>query len=441
MMTDDFRNFPIDAASASLLKERGLRFALVDTGDRSAFEQWILAEGRGFHEPNPSAESLRQQVSGLADQRTTGVWDDTLEEPAAPVATVGSWPTELTVPGSVTIPAWAISAVTVSPTHRRRGIAKALLESELRTAHALGIPVAALTVSESTIYSRFGFAPAALSADFSIDTRRAAWTGPTASGRVQFVSPESLRTDGRALIERMRPHLPGEVAMRDYKWERTLGLVGEPEPARGLRMVRYDDSDGRMRGFAVYRVTETGPHHAAQVLELQYLLAATGDSHAGLWAYLLQLDLVGTITANLRPVDEPLAWQLSDFRAVRKTEERDHLWTRILDPKAALEARRYAASGRVALQVSDPLGFAEGRMLVDIDSDGAATVTPLTGDAPADAAELALTVNELSAVYLGAMSWSTLVRTGRVVELREGSAAVADASFRTPTAPWLSFWF
>src|SRR5690606_6338824 len=198
------------------------------------------------------------------------------------------------------------------------------------------------------------------------------------------------------------------------------------------------DGDGTTQGLAVYKVTDTGPHHAAQVLDLQYLLAATSDAHAGLWSYLLQLDLVGTITATLRPVDEPLAWQLSDFRAVRKTDERDHLWTRILDPKVALEARRYATPGRIALQVSDPLGFAEGRMLLDIDPEGTATVTPLTAEAPAD---LALTVNELSAVYLGATSWSTLVRTGRVSDLGEGSAAAADASFRTPAAPWLSLWF
>src|SRR5690554_1657891 len=438
MMTDDYRSFPIDAESTAQMAERGLRFGLVEPGDSSEFEQWILAEGRGFHEASPSAETLKEQVSGLADQRTTGIWDDTLEDPGMPVATVASWPTELSVPGGVTIPAWAISAVTVSPTHRRRGIAKALLESELRTANALGIPVAALTVSESTIYSRFGFAPAALAADVSIDTRRAVWTGPTASGRVQFVSPESLRVDGYALIERMRADRPGEIAMRDFKWRRILGLVGDRESARSLRTVRYDDAAGTMQGFAVYRVTETGPHHAAQVLELEYLLAATSDAEVGLWTYLLKLDLVGTLTAKLRPVDEPLAWQLSDFRAVRKTDERDHLWTRILDPKAALEARRYAAPARIALQVSDPLGFAEGRMLVDIDSDGRATVTPTTSDAPA---ELALTVNELSAVYLGATSWSNLVRTGRVTELREGSAAAADASFRTPTAPWLSFWF
>src|SRR5690606_38343867 len=124
--------------------------------------------------------------AGLASQRTPAIWDNTPEGPGMPVATVGSWPSELSVPGSATIPAWAISAVTVSPTHRRRGIAKALLESELRTANALGFPVAALTVSESTIYSRFGFAPAALSADYSIDTRRAVWTGPAASGRLQF---------------------------------------------------------------------------------------------------------------------------------------------------------------------------------------------------------------------------------------------------------------
>ena len=49
--------------------------------------------------------------------------------------------------------------------------------------------MAMLTVSESTIYGRFGFAPAAMSTEWEIDTRRARWTGPASTpGRVEFVT-------------------------------------------------------------------------------------------------------------------------------------------------------------------------------------------------------------------------------------------------------------
>jgi predicted acetyltransferase len=53
---------------------------------------------------------------------------------------------------------------------------------ELRTAAELGVPIAALTVSESTIYGRFGFASAAQAAHWEIDTRHVRWAGPTPAG-------------------------------------------------------------------------------------------------------------------------------------------------------------------------------------------------------------------------------------------------------------------
>ncbi|HEY5319404.1 MAG TPA: sterol carrier protein domain-containing protein, partial [Galbitalea sp.] len=113
-----------------------------------------------------------------------------------------------------------------------------------------------------------------------------------------------------------------------------------------------------------------------------------------------------------------------------------HLWTRILDVKAALEARRYSAPGHLVLEVADPLGFAAGRFLLRIADDGAAAVTP--SEEPAD---LTMNVNELSAIYLGGISVVTLAQAGRIVELTPGAAIAAEASFRSAVTPWLSIWF
>ena len=87
----------------------------------------------GSTTPCPSDEFLAELRGDLPLQRSVGVFDDSIAEPAMPVATVTSWPAALTVPGGEVV-AWAISGVTVAPTHRRRGIARAMLESELRVA-------------------------------------------------------------------------------------------------------------------------------------------------------------------------------------------------------------------------------------------------------------------------------------------------------------------
>jgi predicted acetyltransferase len=300
-----------------------------------------------------------------------------------------------------------------------------------------------LTASEATIYGRYGFAPAAMSADLEVVTRRATWTGPVASGRVHFVTREQLRDGCRDVFDRARVQTPGDVALDDHIWQGLLGLVGEEtSQSKHLRAVRYDDADGRAQGFAVYRVAEGGDgdfgNHTATV---RHLVAATDDAYAGLWRFLLELDLVGTVVAPLRSVDEPLPWQVADHRAVRRTRISDHLWLRVLDVPAALAARSYSAPARLVLDVRDPLGLAHGRFLVEIDTHGAAEVRRVDADAAPHAATLALSVNELGALYLGGTSARTLVRAGRVAELTEGAADVVDASFRSTVTPWLSTWF
>jgi predicted acetyltransferase len=443
-MSSDYRTYPIDTISVDQLTQRGLRLALVDTKDAASFSAWLAAVSRGFHDRHPSHDALAAQLLTRASRRTTGVWDDSGADAATPIATSASRTTELTLPGHSSVTGWAISAVSVAPTHRRRGIARAMMEAELRTADALGIPIAILTVSEATIYDRYGFAPAAWAADWTIDTRRATWIGPTASGRVHFVSLEQLREVGLALVERVRRDTPGQIEFSGHLWERLLGMHGESkEPDRSMRFVRYDDSAGQPQGFAVYRVVESPAGMPAHIVELQYLVAASADAYAGLWRFLLEMDLVAEVRAPLRSIDEPFVWQVADARAARKMSERDHLWTRILDPKAALEARGYGAPGRILLEVEDPLGFAAGRFLLDIGDAGSASVTRL-GDADAAAdltASVALRVNELSALHLGGVSAVTLARAGRITELTPGSAAALDASFRSAVAPWLSIWF
>jgi predicted acetyltransferase len=437
----DFSRAPIDPQSTERLAAEGLRLGLVDTSDGTAFAAWLRAEARGFHGSHPADESLAEQLHGYADRRTTGVWDDRAADPASPVATASSWPAALTVPGGSSVTAWAISAVTVAPTHRRLGIARAMLEAELRTADGLGASVAMLTVSESTIYGRFGFAPAAMAADWRFDARRATWTGPVASGRVHFVSLEQLRDEGPPLVERVRLAVPGQMEFSGPLWTRLLGLFGEDkDAAKHLRAVRYDDRAGVAQGFAVYRVTESPMDFSAHTLDVKYLVAATDDASAGLWRFLLEVDLVSEVTAGMRSVDEAFVWQVSDFRAVSATQ-RDHLWTRILDVKTALEGRRYFRAGRTVLEVSDPLGFAATRVLLDVAEDGSASVSPFEGDVPDDAAAVALTVNELSALYLGGVSAVTLTRAGRIRELREDSSTTLDTTFHSPVAPWLSIWF
>lgn len=433
-------DLPIDPESAAALASGGLRFDLVDTSTVESFELWVQAISRGFLDARSTPQMVAAQYRASADRRPSGVWDDTAAVPNSPVATITSWDTELTVPGGVSVGAWAISAVTVSPTHRRRGIAKAMLTAELRTAKALGLPLAILTVSESTIYSRWGFAPAAMAADWTIDSDRAKWTGPVASGRLHFVERDGLIEAGHELVERVRLSTPGQIEFHGPHWERLLGTIDE-ERAKKLRFLRYDDRHGVMQGFAVYTVAEDPQQLKRATAEIAYLVTATDDAYAALWHAFLEMDLVGTVTAPLRSLDEPVRWLIDDFRAASTSLSRDHLWTRIVDVPAALSGRRYHSPGHFVLDVTDDQGFATGRWLLTISADGSAVVGELDGDIPGDADAIGLTVRELSAIYLGGISAVTLAHAGRIAELTPGAAAVVDRSFHSTVQPWLSIWF
>lgn len=425
-------DLPIDETSRARLAADGLRLALVDSQDAAAYESWFRAESRGFHSGEPTAELIAwRSTYPRSAQRVTGVWDDTIANPASPVATTICWPADLTVPGRRSVPAWAVSGVTVAPTHRRRGIARALMEAELRTAAAFDLPVAMLTVSESTLYSRYGYAPAALGRDVTVLTKRVRWTGPAPTGRVHFLTAEQLRDTGYPIVERVRLQTPGQISYEDGLWDRQFGFSPGDEQAKNLRFIRYDDQDGEPQGFAVYRLVENAHDFTEHELILHTLVAATTDAYAGLWRFLIDMDLVAKISAHLRPIDEPLRWMMADFRAVRVSEF-DHLWVRVLDVAAALGTRTYARADRLVLTITDPLGFADGTWAIDVADSGEATVTAT--DEPADAT---MTVNALGSLYLGGVPARQLIATGSL----SGDAERLDGLFRAPVEPYLSIWF
>ncbi|MDX2026956.1 GNAT family N-acetyltransferase, partial [Microcella sp.] len=359
----------------------GLGYAVLDTSDTAAFDRFLQAVYRGLHFEGLTPEQLSEYRAGFGHARSVAVHDSTAAEPETPVATVTSWRIPLSLGDARSIEAWAISLVHVASTHRRRGIARALLEGELRSAHEAGIPIAMLTVSEATIYGRWGFGPAAYSADYRISTRELTVTAPATPGRVHLVEPRAVRPLAPAIAARAHERVGGEVASDDLHWDRAFAISARTAShAPKLRAARYDDEHGDAQGFVLYSVNEHASDFSAHTLTVEHLCAATDDALTALWHFVLDQDLVSTVVAELRPVDEPLEWMVSNPRAVETIARREHLWLRILDVPAALSGRRYAAADSVVLRVSDSLGFATGEWMLTTTPDGAATVTAHAGD-------------------------------------------------------------
>jgi predicted acetyltransferase len=362
--------------------------------------------------------------------RSLGLW-----EGDRVVATSGVYSRELTVPGGV-VPCAGVTWVSVAPSHRRRGVLTAVMRRQLTELHEQERePVAALWASESSIYGRFGYAPATWRGNLSGDVARLALRPDVdlGAGRVEQVGVEDLRAAAVGLHDRVRRVVPGNLA-RDARWW-DHGLRDEPDQRSGAterRFLRHVERDGTVTGYATYRIrsawTDDGQPDSTVVVE--EVRALSTPAYAALWRFLLSLDLVRTMRAPIASPDDPLRHLLAEPRALR-SQPFDALWVRLVDVGRALAARRYPAPVNLVLEVRDRFcPWNDGRWSLVGHPAGAFCFQT---DADPD---LVLDVEALAAAYLGGVSLATLQAAGRVTEVSPGAVTQAGTSFRWPVTPW-----
>lgn len=355
------------------------------------------------------------------------------------VATGGADSMELTLPGLTAIPIGGLTAIAVLPTYRRRGILRSIIARHFEDVQERAEPVSALMASESTIYGRFGYGPATIAAELEINTDNAALLHPPdTTGRLRLLDKDERAAVVRPFYDRVRKAQPGELSRIDWWWEMFARDPSWRYQGDSRRQdVVYESEPGRVDGWLSYRVKHDWEHGLPNnLINVFQLFALTPEAGAALWCYCLDLDLAGTVRLFSRPVDDPLRLYLADPRRLRTVEVADHLWIRLIDLPAAMEARRYAAEGRLVLEVTDAMRPGnQGRWLLEGGPDGASCQR--TRDEP----DLALDVAELGAAYLGGTRLATLGRAGRVHEEVPGALVRADAMLASDPPAWCTTHF
>ncbi|WBO66357.1 GNAT family N-acetyltransferase [Streptomyces camelliae] len=351
------------------------------------------------------------------------------------VGTAGAFSFRMTVPGGAGVPAAGVTMVSVAATHRRRGVLTSMMRRQLDDVREWGEPLAVLTASEPAIYGRFGYAAAIHQLHAEIDTSRVTLDVPAGTDdvRLRYANPADVLAECEAVFAELVPRRPGMLA-RQPGWER-VGLLdpeSERDGASALQCV-VAEREGRVTGYARFR-TKLGwsPSGHDGTVSLDDLAALDPASDAALWRFLFGIDLMSTLrTVRGRPLDD--AWQhlVSDIRRCR-TRVRDMGYVRLVDVGTALAARTYQAPVDVVLEVDDAFcPWNAGRWRLSGDAKGASC------ERTTDAAELALSVRELGAAYLGGVTLLSLAAAGRVRELRPGALAAASVAFGSPVAAWL----
>ncbi len=391
-------------------------FATLDISDESEAARarrsaWLMAVQRGFHGGRPDEETEKRWLThARADDVTcTGAWLPEGEFGAgpAPVATFASFDKTLNA-GHALVPLRMITDVTTSPAHRRQGLVRRLMEDDLADAVSKGIPVAALTASEATIYGRWGFGVATLAQKVEVDT------GPRFglrdfhdTGRVELIEPPDSWPIVKDVFDRFHATTRGSVDWPQFYEVIHTGAfdfdAGGPD--KKLRGAVHLDAEGGVDGFALYKAEDDDKGQKIKVTEMA---ALTTLATLALWRFLGGIDLAKKVTFGLAHPDDPLRWALRDINAVRYTDLSEFLWVRILDVEAALAARPWTANGEVVLEVRDAQGYADGCFRV-MTEDGRASVTRTE-----ERAEVTLDAETLGSLYLGGAHVSALNRAGRI---------------------------
>jgi predicted acetyltransferase len=392
------------------------------------------AIGVGFgHRIAPEATEDHRAVVDLS--RSFAAFDDD-----AVVGTTRSFATEVTVPGGAPVAAAAITAVTVMPTHRRRGVLTAMMRDQHDDLLRRGEPLAVLIPAEAPIYGRFGYGPATWRANLAIDRHRARFAGPAPDVPLRFVEPAEMLELAPPVYERFRATQPGALGRPEHVWRRRYGTFGAPrerEEALARFHVVSHGPDGAPDGFATYELGGDweGMRPARHVV-LHELTAASATAYDALWRYLVDMDWSVRVEASERSVTEALPWLLVDRRQVRVLDVADFLWARVLDVPATLASRTYGATDRLVIEVVD--GFLPevgGRFALEASPEGASCAA--TSAAP----DLTLDASQLGAAVLGGTPLGPALASGAVVEHRPGAVAAFDRLFVSAVAPWCHTWF
>ncbi len=335
------------------------------------------------------------------------------------------------------MPAAGVSWVAVLPTHRRRGILRSLMRQQLADIRDRGEALAVLWAAEAVIYGRYGYGQASWTHAYTVRRGEGALAVDAPADpalRLRITEVEQARAELGKVYEAVFETRPGFFRRNDAWWDRYL--ADPPAQRHGqspLRCVLAEDDAGP-RGYSLYSARggwDEDTFLPEGSITVRELLATDPAASAALWGDLLSRDLTTELHARLRPVDDPVQFQLADPRRLR-TVVSDALWARITDLPAALTQRRYACPVEVVLHVRDRvLPDNAGRWRLRVDESGQASCDPVDADA-----DVSLDIAALGAAYLGGTRLGALAAAGRVSQLRAGALGQLSAAMAWDPAPW-----
>ena len=183
-----------------------------------------------------------------------------------------------------------------------------MLGDSLRAAEERGDAVSILIAAEWPIYSRFGYAPATLSADYVLRRFRAGAACPGDPSRVRPVERDEFGALAPAVFAAARRHRAGQIDRDATWWNRVLGRDGYP-PSEGLphNWLVHEGDDGP-DGLLGWKATgDFGLIPPLGTVEVWDLAAASDEAYQNLWSYLSSIDVTDEVNLSIDRSTSPCA--------------------------------------------------------------------------------------------------------------------------------------
>jgi predicted acetyltransferase len=396
----------------------------VDEAEWPAFSD-VLSEAFGWT-PHPT-QSERFKAHTEFDRTLAAFDGDTMAGVAA------AFSLTMTVPGAQ-IPVAGVTAVSVLPSHRRRGVLSGLMRRQLSDVRERGESVAALYASESIIYSRFGYGRAAGEMGISIAKHASGFVRNTPvdpSLRLRVVKPAEARAELEGFFASVATARPGRYLRDENFWNAQLADEEFEQQGMGQLRCLIAENERGVRGYALFRIKSSWDDDGVPngVLKLRELEAADPASYALLWRSVLDRDLVSKVEGP-RPVDDPIIALLADPRQLRASLT-DELWVRLVEVDRALTSRAYASPVDVVIEVEDDVcPWNARRWRLSADATGA-ECKPVE-----DEPDMSVPVSSLGSAYMGDGLLTAQLDAGLLREHAPGAVRRLATAMSWSPKPW-----
>lgn len=393
-------------------------YRLLQPGD---FDRYIEVVATGFAvDPKDRGRMAERYRRDYQDD-----WTVAAEVDGAVQASVTTLPYEMLIEGA-TIKLGAVTSVACVPEHRRQGHVAALLRQALELMRERGQPLGGLYTPHNALYRRYGWENCSEWSHYEFRSKDVHLrdNSPVA-GRVIRADVERWQ-DFDAVYRRYANPRNGELTRNETMWRhRFRGGWDNRIPQSFL----FESAEGSLDGLLMLDEKSTNSPEGTKV-NVQQLVALTGDALRGLLQIVLSFDLAGKVALWVA-LDEPLYDVLGDPLPRERRGGWHHL-LRIVDLKEAFEARPCYEEGSIVIDVSDrDCPWNEGSWRIDA-RGGRFEVNRTDQPASVD-----LDTNALAQVFSGYRKLSELARIGRA-EVRVEDPQAVDDLFRTRYRPFTS---